>query len=68
MKCKGEYILFLKIGETLSKNDVLYQLYYKIKNSSYVILEFNLLINNNDYINENTFKFYRCQHMESLFN
>ena len=53
MESKGEFILFLKEGETLAEKEVLNKLYSKIQNSSFDILEFNLLINNNDYIKEN---------------
>ena len=68
IESKGEFILCLKSGETLAKNEVLNKLYYKIHNSSYDILEFNLLINNNDYIKENSLRLYRCKHIESQYN
>ena len=68
MESKGEFILFLKSGETLAKNEVLNKLYYIIHNSSYDILEFNLLINNNDYIKENSLRLYRCKHIKSQYN
>lgn len=68
LKAKGDYILFLKLGETLAKNDILNKLYYKMKNSSYEILEFNLLMNNIDSIKENSLILYKCKHIESQYN
>ena len=65
---KGEFFLFLKSGETLATEEVLINLYNIIRNSSYDILEFNLLINNNDYIKENSLRLYRCQHIKSQIN
>ena len=67
-EAKGEFFLFLKSGETLATEEVLINLYNKIRNSSYDILEFNLLINNNDYIKENSLRLYRCQHIKSQIN
>ena len=68
LNAKGDYLLFLNLGETLAKNDILNKLYYKMKNNTYEILVFNLLINNIDSIKENTLKKYICKHMDSQFN
>jgi len=68
LKAKGEYILILKSGETLAKEDILQKLYYIAKNNIYDILEFNLLINNNNYIKQNSLKLYKCQHIKSEIN
>ena len=68
LESKGEYILLLKSGETLSKKNILNKLYDKIINNTYDVLEFNLLINNNNIINRNSLKLYKCQHMQSEIN
>ena len=68
IESKGEFFLFLKSGETLATKDILINLYNKIRKSRYDILEFNLLINNNDYIKENSLRLYRCQHIKSQIN
>jgi glycosyltransferase involved in cell wall biosynthesis len=68
LESEGEFFLFLKSGETLATEKVLFNLYNKIKNSSYDILEFNLLVNNNDLIKANSLRMYRCQHIKSLIN
>ena len=68
LNAKGDYLLFLNLGETLAKNDILNKLYSKMKNNTYGILEFNLLINNIDSIKENSLKLYICKHMDSQFN
>jgi len=68
LSSKGEYVLLLKSGETLAKEDILNELYFTIYNKSYDILEFNLLINNKDDIKENTLSLYKCQHIKSDIN
>ena len=68
LESKGDYILFLKSGETLSKKNILNKLYYKIINNTYDVLEFNLLLNNNNIINNNSLKLYKCQHIQSEIN
>ena len=68
LNAKGDYLLFLNVGETLAKNDILNKLYYKMKNNTYEILEFNILINNIESIKENSLKLYICKHMDSQFN
>ena len=69
LKAEGEYVLILKSGETLARNKVLNELSYKIhQKKGYDILEFNLLINNKDDIQENSFLLYRCEHIKSQIN
>ena len=68
LESKGEYILILKSGETLAKNNILNILYNKILYNSYDILEFNLLINNKNNINSNSLKIYKCRHIKSEIN
>jgi hypothetical protein len=64
----GDYILLLKQGETLSKDNILNILYNEIKKDEFDILEFNLLINNCETIKNNSLSLYRCTHFESLIN
>ena len=48
---------------------ILNELSYKIhQKKGYDILEFNLLINNKDDIQENSFLLYRCEHIKSQIN
>ena len=61
---KGEFILTIKEGHTLSRENVLYELNKEMKNNV-EILEFNLLINNDYKINDNSLQLYRCSHFES---
>lgn len=68
LNTKGEYLILLKAGETLATDNVLNKLYYNIMHSNFDVLEFNLLINNKDYITENSLRFYRCQHIKSLMD
>ena len=68
LESKGEYILLLKSGETLTKNNILNKFYDYIINGTYDVLEFNLLINNNNTINKNSLKLYKCQHIQSELN
>lgn len=68
LSSKGEYVLLLKSGETLAKENILNDLYYTIYNKRCDILEFNLLINNKDDIKENTLSLYKCQHIKSDIN
>lgn len=65
---KGKYILLLQSGYTLADKDILMNLYNCAINNNIEILEFNLLINKDDNINENSFNLYKCQHMNSSFN
>ena len=65
---KGDFILLLKQGETLAKDNILNNLYNEIKKDKYDILEFNLLINNCDTIKNNSLSLYRCTHFESYTN
>ena len=64
----GEYILILKQGETLAKNNILNNLYNEAKKTNFDILECNLLINNCDIIKSNSLSLYRCTHFESVMN
>ena len=60
---KGDYILTMNAGYAFAKNNSLNDIYQNIgKNTD--ILEFNLLINNN----ENSLKIYRCSHFNSTIN
>ena len=68
LESKGEYILFLKSGETLAKDNILNLVYDKTINNTYDIIEFNLLINNINNISSNSLKMYRCQHIKSEIN
>ena len=64
---KGEYILTIKSGYTLSKENALYELYKELGNDT-DILEFNLLNNYNDRISDTSLKLYRCSHFKSEIN
>ena len=68
MASKGKYILLFKSGFTFAKKNILINLYNYAINNNIEILEFNLLINKDDIINENSFNLYKCQHMNSIFN
>lgn len=68
LNTKGEYILILKTGETLATDNVINEIYNKVKYTNYDILEFNLLISNNNIITENSLKLYRCPHIKSTMN
>ena len=68
LKSKGEYILSLKTGYTFATNDILDKLnQYLIKNNE-DILEINLLINNKEFIDDNSLKLYKCSHFKSEIN
>ena len=64
---KGEYILTIKSGYTLSKENALYELNKELGNDT-DILEFNLLNNYNDRISDISLKLYRCSHFKSEIN
>jgi glycosyltransferase involved in cell wall biosynthesis len=68
ISCKGNYILFLQPGYTLSNEKILNELYELITNNNLDILEFDLLINKNDNINYNNLNIYKCSHMKSYIN
>ena len=59
---KGEYILSLEPGYTLAKKDILFNLYKAALDNKLDILEFNLLINNYENIQNNSLKLYKCSH------
>ena len=60
----GEYILLLQSGHILAKNDILSSLYNESEKNNLDILEFNLLINNNEYIKNNSLSVYKCSHFK----
>jgi hypothetical protein len=60
----GEYILLLQSGNILAKNDILSFLYNTSTKNNLDILEFNLLINNNEYIKNNSLSVYKCSHFK----
>ena len=64
----GDFILLLKQGETLSKENILNIFYNEIKEDKFDILEFNLLINNYNNITNNSLSIYRCTHFKSVIN
>ena len=65
---KGKYILNLKSGYTLTKKNILKSLIALIEYENVDILEFNLLINKDDIINENSFDLYKCNHFNSTID
>jgi glycosyltransferase involved in cell wall biosynthesis len=65
---KGKYILILEPSNTLTKQNILNELYNIISDGNTDILEFNLLINNQDIINNNNLIIYKCSHFKSEFN
>ncbi len=64
LKSKGEYIMTIKPGYTLATENFFYELNQSIDNNT-DILEFNLLINNNEEITDTSLKLYRCSHFKS---
>ncbi len=60
----GEYILLLQSGYILAKNDILSFLYNTSEKNNLDILEFNLLINNQEYIKNNSLSVYKCSHLK----
>ena len=68
LSSKGKYILILEPSNTLAKQNVLNELYNIISDGNIDILEFNLLINNQENINENSFILYKCYHFKSEIN
>ena len=65
LESKGEFILLLKSGDTLTKDNILSQVYNSTINNKNDILEFNLLINGNENINSNSLRLYICKHIKS---
>ena len=68
LSSNGEFILLLKEGESLSKENTLFNIYDEIIKNKTDILEFNLLINKYDTIKENSLSLYKCSHIESVTN
>ena len=68
---KGKYILFLQSGYILYSENILSKLNHIIINNNIDIIEFNLLINNNDDnngIKYNKMYLYKCSHIKSEIN
>ena len=65
---KGKYILNFQTGFTLAKKDTLLKLYELANNKNIDVLEFNLLINKDNYINDGSLKLYKCHHYNSSLN
>ena len=65
---KGQYILDLKSGYTLTKKDTLHNLYDLLSKEKLDVLEFNLLINKDDIVNESSFNLYKCHHFNSTLD
>ena len=62
---QGKYIMTLKSGITLSKEDVLAELDKEIQNDDIDLYEFTHLINNDINIYNNSLSLYRCTHMKT---
>ena len=66
LESKGDYILLLQPGYTLSNNDVLNILYENIIKNKSDVLEFNLLINYNGKNNNgDALSLYKCSHINT---
>ena len=68
LSSKGKYILNLKSGYTLAKKNIIKNLYNIANQENIDILEFNLLINKDEIINENSFDLIKCSHFNSSIN
>ena len=64
----GEYIMMIEPGQNLAKNNILDNLYNYIVNSKFDIVEFDLLINYNDNITNNSLNLYICEHIIPKIN
>ena len=62
---RGEYILILKPGVTLAKDNILYELNKEIQNKNIDLIEFFHLINNQGIVTNNSLTLYRCEHIKS---
>ena len=62
---KSEYILTLLCGYTLSKPNILSDLYNLASKDNLDVMEFNLLINRHYSIKNNSFTLYKCLHIKS---
>ena len=67
LESKGEYILTIKSGYTLSTQSFLNDIEKKL-DANVDILEFNLLINNFEIIRNDSLNLYKCSHFESEIN
>ena len=65
---KGDYILNFQPGYTLSKKNILENIYNIAVDMKIDILEFNLLINKDIVINENSYNLVKCGHFQSILN
>ena len=65
LNANGEYILSLQPGYTIAKKNSLSFLYNLANDYNIDILEFNLLINKHDKIQNNSLILYKCLHFES---
>ncbi len=68
MKSKGKYILFLQPGYTFYNYNILEEIKYIIINKDLDIIEFNLLINENENISYENLYIYKCIHIKSNVN
>ena len=68
LSSKGEYILILEPSNILTKQNILNELYNIVSDGKTDILEFNLLINNQETINNNNLIIYKCSHFKSELN
>ena len=67
LECKGEYILTIQSGYTLATEHILNDLNNNI-DDNIGVLEFNLLINNQENIRSNSLRLYKCLHFKSKIN
>ena len=65
LSSKGKYILILEPSNTLSKQNILNELYNSVSDGNIDILEFNLLINYKETISKNSIFLYKCLHFKS---
>ena len=68
LSAKGRYILILEPSNTLAQQNTLDKLYKIISDGNIDILEFNLLINNQETINNYNLILYKCRHFKSEIN
>ena len=67
LKAKGNYILFLQSTYILFKDNILYELYYKIIKTNSNILEFDY-ITQNDILHKRTLNIYNYTHIKTTIN
>ena len=68
LSAKGKYILILEPSNTFAQQNTLDKLYNIISDGNIDILEFNLLINNQEIINNYNLILYKCRHFKSEIN